>query len=189
MNCPPSANMFMIRAPFARPRRDADVARARRRGDRIMHPICPRRLLQCLSQLWRKAVVRGMSGYGTCYSAPSPRVSTAVPRPCRTFAPEQMSFNRSVTRSQARSLLSMARLKMTRSRHDRAISRRTRMDQTCFGSRGFFLADEQSLIPRSLVSADRTYKHGGSSATPPSASLYRERIIKAHRIIVWNSPS
>jgi len=43
--------MFMIRAPFARPRRDADVARARRRGDRIMHPICPRRLLQCLSQL------------------------------------------------------------------------------------------------------------------------------------------
>jgi hypothetical protein len=41
----------------------------------------------------------------------------------------------------------------------------------------FFLADEQSLIRRSLVSADGTYKRGGSSATPPSASLYRERII------------
>jgi len=27
-NCPPFANMFMIRAPFARPRRHADVARA-----------------------------------------------------------------------------------------------------------------------------------------------------------------
>jgi hypothetical protein len=37
----------------------------------------------------------------------------------------------------------------------------------------FFVAGEQSLIPRSLVSADRPYKHGGSSA----ASLYRERII------------
>jgi hypothetical protein len=57
---------------------------------------------------------------------------------CRTFAPEQMSSNRSLTRSHARSLLSMARLKMTRSRHDRAISRRTRMDQTCFGWRGRF---------------------------------------------------
>ena len=56
----------------------------------------------------------------------------------RTFAPEQMSSNRSLTRSQARSLLSIARLKMTRSRLDRAISKRTRMDQTCFGSRGFF---------------------------------------------------
>jgi hypothetical protein len=39
-----------------------------------------------------------------------------------------------------------------------------------------FLADEQSLIPRSLVSAGGAYEHGGSSATPPSASLYRERI-------------
>jgi hypothetical protein len=40
-----------------------------------------------------------------------------------------------------------------------------------------FLADEQSLIPRSLAFANRGYKHGGSSASPPSASLYRERII------------
>jgi hypothetical protein len=57
---------------------------------------------------------------------------------CRTLAPEQMSSTRSLTRSQARSLLSIARLNITRSRLDRAISRRTRMDQTCFGSRGFF---------------------------------------------------
>jgi hypothetical protein len=40
----------------------------------------------------------------------------------------------------------------------------------------FFLADEQSLIPRSLISADKTYKHGDSSATPPSASLFGKRI-------------
>jgi hypothetical protein len=57
---------------------------------------------------------------------------------CRTLTPEQISSNRSLTRSQARSLLSIARLKIARSRLDRAISRRTRMDQTCFGSRGFF---------------------------------------------------
>jgi hypothetical protein len=31
MNCPPSANMFMIRAPFARPRRFAVAAFPRRR--------------------------------------------------------------------------------------------------------------------------------------------------------------
>jgi len=28
-----------------------------------------------------------------------------------------------------------------------------------------------------FTAPDGTYKHGGSSATPPSASLYRERII------------
>ena len=39
----------------------------------------------------------------------------------------------------------------------------------------FLLADEQALIPRTLVSDDWTYKHGGISATPPSESLYRER--------------
>jgi hypothetical protein len=57
---------------------------------------------------------------------------------CRTLAPEQTSSNRSLTRSQARSLLSIDRLKIARSRLDLAISRRTRMDQTCLGSRGFF---------------------------------------------------
>jgi hypothetical protein len=56
----------------------------------------------------------------------------------RTLAPEHISSTRSLTRSQARSLLSIARLKIARLRLDPAISRRTRMDQTCFGSRGFF---------------------------------------------------
>ena len=56
----------------------------------------------------------------------------------RTFAPEQMSSNRSLTRSQARSLLSIAKLKIARSRFACESSKRTRMDQTCFGSRGFF---------------------------------------------------
>src|SRR5258708_4485672 len=52
----------------------------------------------------------------------------------------------------------------------------------------FFLADEQSPIPRSLVSADGTYKHGGSFATQPSASLYRERIIY-NDCAVWLFPN
>jgi len=42
------------------------------------------------------------------------------------------------TRSQARSLLSKARLKSARSRVDPDILRRTRMDQTCLGRRGRF---------------------------------------------------
>jgi hypothetical protein len=74
-------------------------------------------------------------------------------------------------------LLSIARLKMTRSRLDRAISRRTRMDQTCFGSRGFFWPMSNPLFQgRRLRSIART-GIGESSATPPTASLYRERII------------
>jgi hypothetical protein len=39
-----------------------------------------------------------------------------------------------------------------------------------------------------LASADRTYKHGGSSATPPTASLYRERMIYTDWA-VWLSPN
>src|SRR5580704_14217867 len=70
---------------------------------------------------------------------------TTVAR-CRTFAPEQMSSIRSLTRSQARSLLSVARLKIARSRIDRAISRRTRIDHTCLGSRGFFWPTSNPLF-------------------------------------------
>src|SRR5450631_3346863 len=65
---------------------------------------------------------------------------------CRTLAPEQMSSIRSLTRSQARSLLSIAKLKIARSRLDLAISKRTRMDQTCFGSRGFFWSMSNPLF-------------------------------------------
>ena len=53
-----------------------------------------------------------------------------LPSKCRLIA--------SLTRSQARSLLSIAKAKSARSRHVRESSNRTRMDQTCFGSRGFF---------------------------------------------------
>jgi len=81
---------------------------------------------------------------------------------------------RSLTKSQARSLLSIAKLKSARSRHMRAISSRTRMDQTCLGWRGFF-CPTSTLIPRSwMVAAVRPSKHGGSSANPPAASLYGE---------------
>jgi hypothetical protein len=77
---------------------------------------------------------------------------------CRTLAPEQMSSSRSLTKSQARSLLSIARLKIARSRLDCAISRRTRMDQMCFGSRGFFWPMSNPLFqgrwPRSMGRTD-----------------------------------
>jgi hypothetical protein len=39
------------------------------------------------------------------------------------------------------------------------------------------LADEQSFVPRLTTGADTTYRHGGSSAIPPTASLFRERFI------------
>src|SRR5450755_2131081 len=94
----------------------------------------------------------------------------------RTFVPEQISSSRSLTKSQARSLLSIARLKIARSRIDLAISRRTRIDHTCLGSKRLLLADEQSFVPRSLASIDGACGHTGSSAIPPSASLYRERM-------------
>ena len=71
----------------------------------------------------------------------------------------------SLTRSQARSLLSIARLKITRSRIDLAISSRTRIDHTCLGSRGFLLADEQSFAPRLLATIDGVCRYTQSSAT------------------------
>ncbi len=72
----------------------------------------------------------------------------------RTFTPEHMSSNRSLTKSQARSLLSIARWKIARSRLDPAISSRTRMDQTCFGLRGFFWPISNPLFQgRWLLSA------------------------------------
>src|SRR5260370_41356062 len=37
-------------------------------------------------------------------------------------------------------------------------------------------ADEQSFVPRLTTGAD-AYRHGGSSAIPPTASLFRERFI------------
>jgi hypothetical protein len=43
--------------------------------------------------------------------------------------------------------------------------------------KGLLLSDDQPLIPRPLFSADRAYKHGGSSVSAPSALLYRERIM------------
>lgn len=44
-----------------------------------------------------------------------------------------------------------------------------------FRFEGLLLADQQSFVPGFLTSADETCRHGGSSAIPPSASLYRER--------------
>ena len=91
---------------------------------------------------------------------------------CRTFAPEQMSSIRSLTRSQARSLLSIARLKMTRSRLDRAISRRTRMDQTCFGSRGFFWPISSPLFQgRWSLPTARTSMGAPPPSRPPRRSI------------------
>jgi hypothetical protein len=48
-----------------------------------------------------------------------------------------------------------------------------------FGLEGFFLADEQSLVPRPwMVAADKTNEHGGSSANPPAASLFMSSVIR-----------
>lgn len=127
----------------------------------------------CMKSTWeryREPVARSIGSHASTELLDCSVISNWTGRPvffwtivarCRTFTPEQTSSNRSLTRSQARSLLSIARLKIARSRLDRAISRRTRMDQTCFGSRGFFLADEQSLVPRLLASVDRTCRHRG----------------------------
>ena len=60
--------------------------------------------------------------------------ATTMPMP----AGYMFQRKRSLTKSQARSLLSIAKLKSARSRHLREISRRTRMDQTCLGWSGFF---------------------------------------------------
>ena len=70
----------------------------------------------------------------------------AIVARCRTLFRKQMSSSRSLTKSQARSLLSIARLKIARSRLDSAISSRTRIDQTCFGSRGFFWPTSNPLF-------------------------------------------
>jgi len=43
------------------------------------------------------------------------------------------------------------------------------------GLKRFLLADEQSFVPRLSASTDGACGHTGSSAFPPSASLYRER--------------
>src|SRR5258705_1031159 len=74
---------------------------------------------------------------------------------CRTFNPEQTSSNRSLTKSEARSLLSIARLKIARLRLDRAISRRTRMDQTCLGSRGLFWPTRRNAVEQQVGELDR----------------------------------
>jgi hypothetical protein len=99
---------------------------------------------------------------------------------CRTFTPEQMSSIRSLTRSQARSLLSIARLNIARSCLDRAISRRTRMDQTCFGSRGFFWPMSNPLFQaRWPLLIERTGMRDPPPPRPPrrsnpSVSLYAD---------------
>jgi hypothetical protein len=93
-----------------------------------------------------------------------------------------MSSRRSLTRSQARSLLSMARLKIARSRFDRAISKRTRMDQTCFGSRGFFWPMSNPLFqgrwPRSTL---RTSIEGPPPPRPPRRSIASVSFIPTER--------
>jgi hypothetical protein len=42
-------------------------------------------------------------------------------------------------------------------------------------AREFLLADEQSLVPRSLALVDGTYRHRGSPPPRPPRRLYRER--------------
>jgi len=93
----------------------------------------------------------------------------------RRFVPEQMSSSRSLTRSQARSLLSIARLKIARSRIDRAISRRTRIDHTCLGSRGFFWPTSNPLFQgRWHRSTGRAGMRDPPPSRPPRRSIVSE---------------
>jgi hypothetical protein len=55
-----------------------------------------------------------------------------------------------------------------------------------FRFKRLLLADQQSFIPRFITPVERTYTHGGSSAIPPTASLYRERFILLRVIILAN---
>jgi len=100
----------------------------------------------------------------------------------RTVGPEQMSSNRSLTKSHARSLLSIARLKIARSRLDFAISKRTRMDQTCFGSRGFFWPMSKPLFHgRWHRTTGCTGIRRPPPSHPPRRSIASERLIAAER--------
>lgn len=93
----------------------------------------------------------------------------------------QMSSNRNLTRSQARSLLSIARLKIARLRFDHAISNRTRIDHTCFGSRGFFWPTSNPLFQGlGLGLTRRTGMEDPPPSRPPcrsskSGSSYNQR--------------
>jgi hypothetical protein len=89
----------------------------------------------------------------------------------RTLAPEQISSTRSLTRSHARSLLSIAKLKIARSRLDRAISRRTRIDQTCFGSSGFFWPTSNPLFQGCRRLIGRADMCGAPPSRPPRRSI------------------
>ena len=94
---------------------------------------------------------------------------------CRTLAPEKMSSRRSFTKSQARSLLSIARLKIARSRLDRASSRRTRIHQTCFGSRGFFWP-----ISNPLFQGGRSRSIGRTGIGNPPPPAHRVALSRAY---------
>jgi hypothetical protein len=101
-----------------------------RLGKRYLEPVARRIGSQSSTELLDCSVISNWTGRPVFFW-------TMVARRL-ALAPEQISSTRSLTRSQARSLLSIARLKIARSRLDPAISRRTQMDQTCVGSRGFF---------------------------------------------------
>jgi hypothetical protein len=128
-----------------------------RLGKRYLEPVARRRGNQASTELLDCSVISNWTGRPVFFW-------TIVAR-CRTLVPEQTSSNRSLTKSQARSLLSIARLKIARSRLDRAISSRTRMDQTCFGSRGFFWPMSNPLFQGRCP---RSTGHTGIGGPPPS---------------------
>ena len=97
----------------------------------------------------------------------------------RFFSNGNVSIRR--TRSQPLNLLSIARLKRARSRWLLAISRRTRIAQTCFGRRGRFCP-----TIRPLFHAGRHVRTAGRLATgmmdPPStpANLSADSVPATH---------
>ena len=140
-----------------------------RLGKRYREPVARSRGNQASTEFLDCSVISNCTGRPVFFC-------TIVAR-CRTLVPEQMSSNRSLTKSQARSLLSIG-LKIARSRLDRAISRRTRMDQTCFGSRGFFWPMSNPLFQgRCPRSTGRTGIGGPPPPRPPRRSIASESFI------------
>jgi hypothetical protein len=88
----------------------------------------------------------------------------------RTTVPEQMSSTLRRTRSDARSLLSIARLNSAKSRAESDISSRTLIDQTCLGSSGRFCP-----TMRPLFQARRTRVAVSMASSLPSRPPRRSR--------------
>ena len=102
-------------------------------------------------------------GSSNCTGRPAFRC-TMIAR-SRTLPEIATSATEIATRSQARNLLSIARLNSARSRTAPDICRRVRMAQTSFGFNGGFLTDNAARVPA---------RHSLSPKSPPQRSTFKQ---------------